>query len=72
MRVSNLTLNRQGLNLMKNDNKFLFKFLGFIMIEIKNVTPEKINKLLWTVAKVVFIAIILIKLPSYITAIKWW
>ncbi len=57
---------------MKNDNKFLFKFLGFIMIEIKNVTPEKINKLLWTVAKVVFIAIILIKLPSYITAIKWW
>lgn len=53
-------------------NKFYIKFLGVFMIEIKNVTPEKINKLLWSVAKIIFIAIILINLPSYISTIKWW
>ncbi len=53
-------------------NKFYVKLLGVLMIEIKNVTPEKINKLLWTVAKIIFIAIILVKLPSYIYAVKWW
>ncbi|WP_267283247.1 hypothetical protein [Faucicola boevrei] len=42
------------------------------MIEINNVTPEKIEKLLWMVSKIVFLVIILIKLPDYITAIKWW
>ncbi len=40
------------------------------MIEINNVTPEKVIKLLWTVAKIVFIAIVLLKLPDYIMAIK--
>lgn len=42
------------------------------MIEINNVTPEKIIKLLWTVAKIIFIAIVLFQLPEIITAMRWW
>lgn len=57
---------------MSNDKRFLIKLLGVFMIEFTNVTPEKIGKLLWLVAKIMFIAIILFKLPDYINAIKWW
>lgn len=57
---------------MTNNKRFLIKLLGVFMIEINNVTPEKIGKLLWLVAKIVFIAIILFKLPEYISVIKWW
>ncbi len=57
---------------MNNDKRFFIKLLGVFMIEINNVTPEKIEKLLWMVSKIVFLVIILIKLPDYITAIKWW
>lgn len=57
---------------MSNNKRFFMKLLGLFMIEITNVTPEKIEKLLWMVSKIVFLVIILIKLPDYITAIKWW
>lgn len=55
---------------MNNDKRFLIKMLGVFMIEINNVTPEKIIKILWTVARIIFIAIVLLKAPDYILAIK--
>ena len=57
---------------MDNNKRFFVKLLGIFMIEITNVTPEKIIKILWVVAKIGFIAILLIKMPEYINAIKWW
>ena len=57
---------------MDNNKRFFVKLLGIFMIEITNVTPEKIIKILWVVAKIEFIAILLIKMPEYINAIKWW
>lgn len=57
---------------MSNDKRFFVKLLGVFMIEIVNVTPEKITKILWSVAKIIFIAIILFKLPDYINAVKGW
>ena len=42
------------------------------MIEITNVTPEKLIKILWAVARIVLLTILLIKMPDYITAIRWW
>ncbi len=57
---------------MNNDRRYSFKLLGVVMIEITNVTPEKLIKILWTVAKIVLLMVLLIQAPDYITAIRWW
>ncbi|STY93445.1 hypothetical protein [Moraxella bovis] len=57
---------------MSNDKRFLMKLLGVFMIEITNVTPEKIGKLLWKITAMICIIIVFFKLPDYINAIKWW
>lgn len=55
---------------MSNDNSFLIKFLGVFMIEIRNVTPEKIENLIKLIAKLIFIGIFIFKLPEYINMFK--
>lgn len=55
-----------------NDKRFLMKVLGVFMIEINNVTPEKIIKMLWNIAVILMVMIVLWRLPNYINAIKWW
>lgn len=57
---------------MSNDKRFLMKLLGVFMIEITNVTPEKIGKLLWKITLMICIIIVFFKLPDYINAVKWW
>lgn len=53
-----------------NDKRFYLKLLGVFMIEINNVTPEKIIKLLWNIAAILMGIIILWQLPDLILAIK--
>lgn len=55
---------------MSNDNSFLIKFLGVFMIEIRNVTPEKVENLVKLIAKLIFIGIFIFKLPEYINMFK--
>lgn len=55
-----------------NDKRFSLKILGVFMIEINNVTPEKIVKILWQVAIILGLFIFLWRLPVLITAIRWW
>lgn len=55
-----------------NDKRFSLKILGVFMIEINNVTPEKIVKILWQVAIILGLFILLWRLPILITAIRWW
>lgn len=56
---------------MKDYNRFTFKFLGVVMEEIQ-ITPKEIRKTMWSGALILFIAIILFKSDSIITAIRWW
>lgn len=40
------------------------------MIEVTNVTPEKIGKLLWQITAMICLVVLVAKLPDYINAIK--
>lgn len=53
-----------------NDKRFHLKVLGVFMIEINNVTPEKVIKILWQLAIILGLLISLWQLPEIITAIK--
>lgn len=57
---------------MSNDNRFTFKILGVITVEIVKVTPKEVRKTITHVALWLFLAIILAKMPALITAIRWW
>jgi len=54
------------------DNRFTFKFLGVFTVEIVKVTPREVRKTLWQAAFILFIVIILIRLPTLIAALRWW
>jgi hypothetical protein len=54
------------------DNRFTFKFLGVFTVEIVKVTPKEVRKTLWQFAAILFILIVLVRLPAYIEAIRWW
>lgn len=57
---------------MSNDNRFTFKILGVVTVEIVKVTPKEVRKTITHVALWLFLAIILLKMPALITAIRWW
>lgn len=57
---------------MSNNNRFTFKILGVVTVEIVKVTPKEVRKTITRVAILLFLAIILLKLPALITAIRWW
>lgn len=52
------------------DNRFTFKFLGVFTVEIVKVTPKEVRKTLWQAAFILFIVILLIRMPAYIEAFK--
>lgn len=52
------------------DNRFTFKFLGVFTVEIVKVTPKEVRKILWQAAFILFIVILLIRLPAYIEAFR--
>lgn len=51
-----------------NNNRFTFKFLGILM-EAINITPKEIRKTIRTVAKVLFIFLLIYIAPSLISAV---
>lgn len=57
---------------MSNDNRFTFKILGVITVEIVKVTPKEVRKTITHISLWLFSAIILLNLPALITAIRWW
>lgn len=54
------------------NNRFIFKILGVFTVEIVKVTPKEVRKTLWQAALILFIVIVLIRLPSYIDSLRWW
>ncbi|EPF72110.1 hypothetical protein F945_02160 [Acinetobacter rudis CIP 110305] len=54
------------------DNRFTFKFLGVFTVEIVKVTPHEVRKTLRLTAFILFVMILLVRLPAYIEAVRWW
>lgn len=53
-----------------NTNRFMLKILGVFTLEIVKITPEKLCKIIWHAAFILFVVIILIRLPEYLDAIS--
>ena len=58
--------------MLDQNNRFIFKILGVFTVEIVKVTPKEVRKTLWQAALILFIVIVLIRLPSYIDSLRWW
>lgn len=55
---------------MSNNKRFYLKLLGIFMIEITNVTPEKIIKILWHLAIIILLICLVCNLADIIRAIR--
>ncbi|MHA3078821.1 hypothetical protein [Acinetobacter sp. ANC 5502] len=52
-----------------NSNRFTLKILGVFTLGIVKITPEELCKIRWHAAFILFVSIILIRLPAYLEAI---
>ena len=51
---------------MSNDRRYFFKLLGLIQIEITNISPKELIKILWAFAGIILLAILFAKVINYI------
>lgn len=54
---------------MCNDRRFFVKLLGVFMIEIRNVTPEKVIRLLWHITAMVCVVVAWVRLPEILAVL---
>lgn len=52
-----------------NDRRFTLRMLGVVM-ESVNFTPKELRKTMWTAASILFVAIVLWRLPEIIQALR--